>query len=114
VLIAAMNPCPCGFFGDEHRSCGCTPTQIAQVSRQALRSTSRSHRSHRGGAGPASLGLSPMVSLVNRPLSCASVSSPHGACSNSDTAPPVRVRMRICAGQRWPRSADQTRMVGRS
>jgi magnesium chelatase family protein len=30
VLIAAMNPCPCGFFGDEHRSCGCTPTQIAK------------------------------------------------------------------------------------
>jgi magnesium chelatase family protein len=30
VLVAAMNPCPCGFFGDEHRSCRCTPTQIAK------------------------------------------------------------------------------------
>src|SRR5687767_6734618 len=30
VLVAAMNPCPCGFFGDEHRACRCTPTQIAK------------------------------------------------------------------------------------
>ena len=30
VLIAAMNPCPCGFQGDEHRLCRCTPTQIAK------------------------------------------------------------------------------------
>jgi magnesium chelatase family protein len=30
VLVAAMNPCPCGFFGDEHRSCRCTPMQIAK------------------------------------------------------------------------------------
>ncbi len=30
VLVAAMNPCPCGFHGDEHRVCRCTPTQIAK------------------------------------------------------------------------------------
>jgi magnesium chelatase family protein len=29
VLIAAMNPCPCGFLGDERRPCRCTPTHIA-------------------------------------------------------------------------------------
>lgn len=28
VLTAAMNPCPCGFFGDPTRECRCTPTQI--------------------------------------------------------------------------------------
>ncbi len=27
LLIAAMNPCPCGWYGDPQRSCGCTPTQ---------------------------------------------------------------------------------------
>ena len=27
-LIAAMNPCPCGFFGDPNRNCRCTPEQI--------------------------------------------------------------------------------------
>jgi magnesium chelatase family protein len=30
VLVAAMNPCPCGFLGDERRPCRCTPTQIAR------------------------------------------------------------------------------------
>jgi magnesium chelatase family protein len=30
VLVAAMNPCPCGFHGDEHRVCRCTPGQIAK------------------------------------------------------------------------------------
>lgn len=29
-LIAAMNPCPCGFHGDSTRSCRCTPDQIAR------------------------------------------------------------------------------------
>jgi magnesium chelatase family protein len=28
VLVAAMNPCPCGFLGDERRACRCTPLQI--------------------------------------------------------------------------------------
>lgn len=28
MLIAAMNPCPCGYFTDPKRECRCTPTQI--------------------------------------------------------------------------------------
>jgi magnesium chelatase family protein len=28
MLAAAMNPCPCGFFGDPNRDCHCTPTLI--------------------------------------------------------------------------------------
>ncbi len=28
MLAAAMNPCPCGFFGDPMRECHCSPTQI--------------------------------------------------------------------------------------
>jgi len=27
-LIAAMNPCPCGYYGDRTRECVCTPHQI--------------------------------------------------------------------------------------
>ncbi|MBS0506946.1 MAG: YifB family Mg chelatase-like AAA ATPase [Proteobacteria bacterium] len=29
-LIAAMNPCPCGFAGSRQRACRCTPDQIAR------------------------------------------------------------------------------------
>src|SRR5271154_5722434 len=28
MLAAAMNPCPCGFFGDAKRECPCSPVQI--------------------------------------------------------------------------------------
>jgi magnesium chelatase family protein len=28
VLVAAMNPCPCGYFGDVRRACRCTPMQV--------------------------------------------------------------------------------------
>ncbi|MHC4355529.1 MAG: YifB family Mg chelatase-like AAA ATPase [Planctomycetota bacterium] len=30
MLVAAMNPCPCGYFGSEARSCKCTPGQISR------------------------------------------------------------------------------------
>ncbi len=28
MLIAAMNPCPCGYFGSARRTCRCTPPEI--------------------------------------------------------------------------------------
>jgi magnesium chelatase family protein len=30
MLVAAMNPCPCGYLGDGSRPCRCTPQQIRQ------------------------------------------------------------------------------------
>lgn len=29
-LIAAMNPCPCGYYGDEREPCRCSPDQITR------------------------------------------------------------------------------------
>lgn len=33
-LIAAMNPCPCGYHGHPKRACRCTPLQIEQYTRK--------------------------------------------------------------------------------
>jgi magnesium chelatase family protein len=30
MLVAAMNPCPCGYYSDQTRVCRCTPQQIRQ------------------------------------------------------------------------------------
>ena len=28
IFVASMNPCPCGYKGDEHKECICTPFQV--------------------------------------------------------------------------------------
>ncbi|MDB4382074.1 ATP-binding protein, partial [Akkermansiaceae bacterium] len=30
LLVASLNPCPCGFFGDAKRDCRCSPRQVEQ------------------------------------------------------------------------------------
>lgn len=30
MLVASMNPCPCGYYGDATRQCTCTPLRITQ------------------------------------------------------------------------------------
>lgn len=34
ILIAAQNPCPCGFLGDKKRDCICMPGQIAKYKKK--------------------------------------------------------------------------------
>ena len=33
-LVAAANPCPCGFFGDETRNCTCNPGAITRYQKR--------------------------------------------------------------------------------
>ena len=33
-LIAAANPCPCGYFGDETRNCTCSPSMITRYQKR--------------------------------------------------------------------------------
>lgn len=34
LLVATMNPCPCGFLGSPHTACSCSSTQIAAYTRR--------------------------------------------------------------------------------
>lgn len=34
MLVAAMNPCPCGYYGDEVHECRCTQSQILKYQRR--------------------------------------------------------------------------------
>src|SRR3546814_12325751 len=36
-LVAAMNPCPCGWFGHKKRRCACAPDRIATYRRSEER-----------------------------------------------------------------------------
>ena len=56
VLVAAMNPCPCGFLGDDRRACRCTANANRDVSRSHFRSATRPSGPDRAGAGIADSG----------------------------------------------------------
>ena len=34
MLVAASNPCPCGYFNDPEKNCTCTPSQVAMYRRK--------------------------------------------------------------------------------
>ncbi|MBP6925522.1 MAG: YifB family Mg chelatase-like AAA ATPase [Candidatus Pacebacteria bacterium] len=34
ILVAAMNPCPCGYFGSRKKTCTCTPSAIVRYKRK--------------------------------------------------------------------------------
>lgn len=34
IIVATMNPCPCGYYGDSERQCSCTQLQIANYSKR--------------------------------------------------------------------------------
>jgi len=34
VLVAAQNPCPCGYLGSDYKECICTPTQIIKYQKR--------------------------------------------------------------------------------
>ena len=34
MLVGAMNPCPCGYFGDPEHECTCSPTLISRYQKR--------------------------------------------------------------------------------
>ena len=34
MLVAAMNPCPCGYFGDPFKACTCAPSAVTKYQKR--------------------------------------------------------------------------------
>jgi magnesium chelatase family protein len=34
MLVAAMNPCPCGYYGDEQKACSCNPYEVTRYQKK--------------------------------------------------------------------------------
>lgn len=34
ILVAAMNPCPCGYYNDPEKECTCTPNQVSRYQKK--------------------------------------------------------------------------------
>ena len=105
VLVAAMNPCPCGFLHDERRECRCTPDAGGEVSRPPVRSPPGSHRSDRRCPGGAGAARSPTPSRASRRPSSGGGSARRGSSSRRATTGVRRGPTRICEAARWRSSA---------
>ena len=79
VLIAAMNPCPCGFFGHPHRECRCREQEIRQYLAR-LSGPLLDRIDLRVSMGIRDRDLSPARNSVASPpgLATANPSDPHG------------------------------------
>lgn len=86
-LVAAMNPCPCGYLGDGERACVCTPEQISRY-RARL-------------SGPMLDRIDLHVPVPRVPIAALSRNASEPA-EDSDT-----IRQRVCAARdrQWQRQA---------
>jgi magnesium chelatase family protein len=73
MLVASMNPCPCGWFGAEvpGHSCTCPPGKIQSYRSRVSGSAARPHRHPHRGAGSAIYRSSPAPRTAKAATPCA-------------------------------------------
>jgi magnesium chelatase family protein len=86
-LIAAMNPCPCGYAGDSSGRCRCTPGQLAQYRRRI--------------SGPLLDRIDMHVELAPVPIEHLMAGSvPSGEPSRPDAESSAAIALRVAAARR--------------
>ncbi len=90
MLIAALNPCPCGYRNDPRRDCHCTVPQIERYMSKIIGPAVRPHRHpHRSAGGAVQRAVRRRTGHVERPDAR---SGRHGSDGSSATVLPARPR----------------------
>jgi magnesium chelatase family protein len=84
-LVAAMNPCPCGFAGDREQDCRCTPDQVRRYQMKV--------------SGPLLDRIDLIVSVNRSGLSL-------GRSERGEPSAPVRERVAVAAARQIRRAAS--------
>ena len=108
ALVAAMNPCPCGYYGSALRNCICDAGQGAPLPRPPLRPAARSPRSAGRGAAGRLPGAHRRARQASRRRACASACS-RRARSSGDASPALRLHANAQMGSRQIASLVPTR-----
>lgn len=89
MVIAAQNPCPCGFFGDAKRRCTCSPSSIVRYQQRIS---------------------GPLLDRIDLHITVPRVEfhELHGPPSG-DTSPQVRMRVEAARARQYARLADRGR-----
>ena len=85
ILVASMNPCPCGYKNDRLHECTCTDYEIKRYNTQDFRSAARQNRHSNSGARACSIRI--LLLVIRR--RCSAVIRQRVEKSSADTAEPL-------------------------
>ena len=89
ILVASMNPCPCGYMGDPKHACKCIADADRKVHGPSQRPAARPHRPSHRSAGRAVPGTLRQTRRHQQRDRCASKSIGAGSAVPSASAPTV-------------------------
>ena len=92
-LVAAMNPCPCGYFGDPSGRCHCSPEQVARYRSRV--------------SGPLLDRIDIQIEVARQPTTALSNRGPAG-----ESTEPVRARVQAARQLQLDRAGKPNALLG--
>lgn len=92
-LVAAMNPCPCGYFGDSSGRCHCSPEQVARYRSRV--------------SGPLLDRIDIQIEVARQPTTALSNHGPAG-----ESTEPVRARVQAARQLQLDRAGKPNALLG--